>query len=152
MPKGHVLTDSEIARIKTMSEQRLTQPEIAETVGVSVSTVQRLQKRFSIPASNRYNGGFMSSDETREVPKVDAKPKSQANKNQCGVTVAEKTITFVGQGTQFIYGITGHNLDSIRITTNNEKDVVLDAKDLVSFGNELLDIAEKIMALQKIPW
>ena len=43
-------------------------------------------------------------------------------------------------------------MDKVRITTNNSKDIIIDVKDLVSFGNELLDMADKIIALSKIPW
>lgn len=152
MPRKSKLTDEIKERIRSMSEQRYTQREIAEMVGCSIQSVRRVQQDSDIPASNRYSGGALATCDLREVPNMVSKPEQDQTKpNHCGVVVAEKNITFVGERTQFLYGI-GTTMDSVRITTNNNNDIVIEAKDLVAFGNELLDIAEKIYSLQKIPW
>ena len=153
MPKGVRLTEEQTTKIRSMTVQRYTQVEIAECIGISIDTVRRIQKKYELPASNRYNGGLISSGEQRETPKIESKPDEEPRKitNDCGVVVAERLITFAGKNTGYLYGLET-KMDKVRITTNNSKDIIIDVKDLVSFGNELLDMADKIIALSKIPW
>ena len=153
MPKGVRLTEEQIMKIRSMTVQRYTQTEIAEAIGISIDTVGRIQKKYGLLASNRYNGGMISSGEQRETPKIESKPNEEPRKvtNDCSVVAAERLITFAGKNTGYLYGLET-KMDKVRITTNNSKDIIIDVKDLVSFGNELLDMADKISALSKIPW
>ena len=148
---GRRMCEDDIEKIRSMSEQRFTQIEIANAVGCSVQTVRRFQQRFAIPASNRYNGGLLSSDEEREVPKMETKPTEQKTvENHCGVTVYERNVTFAGAKTGFLYGV-GTSQDVVKIVTNGGE-FTIKTKDLVAFGNEMLDVVEKLMDLQRVPW
>ena len=153
MPKGVRLTEEQTTKIRSMTVQRYTQVEISEALGISVNTVSRIQKKYGLLASNRYNGGMISQAEEREAPKITSKPEDQPKKpmNDCSVVAAERIITFTGKNTGYLYGLETR-MDKVRITTNNSKDIVIDVNDLVSFGNELLDMADKIIALSRIPW
>lgn len=153
MPKR--ISDEQIEMIKSMSEKRLEQSVIAETVGVSIPTVRRYQNEFDVPASNRYGGGVISQgthDEPVSFKKAEARnggPREVQPREWC--MIAEKVITLAGIDTGFIYTI-GTKMDHIKITTNNSDDIVIELKDLVAFGNELLDIAEDVQQLKNNVW
>lgn len=147
MPRGIRLSEEQISEILKLSEMKLTQKDISERTGVSVPTIRRIQQGEHIPASNRYNGGMISSS-IRENPSVGVKSVREDIPNDCGVIVAEKVVTLVGSRTAYMYTI-GTRTKTVSITTNsNEKDFVIEVKDLVAFGNELLDVAEKLQNLK----
>ena len=147
MPRGVRLTDEQHDEILKLSEMKLTQNDISERTGVSVPTIRRIQQEALIPASNRYKGGVVSSG-NRENPSVGVKSMREEYDNDCGVILAEKVVTLVGSRTAFMYTI-GTRMKNVLITTNsNEKDFVIEIKDLVAFGNELLDVADKLQNLK----
>lgn len=153
MPKGMHTTEEQIRRIINLSESRIEQKVIADELGISVATVGRIQKKYNIPASNRYNGGMISSgiidnciekqDDYREV--------ETNNVNEFGTIVAEKVITLLGANTSFIYTV-GTKMPVVKITTNNSTDFIIDLKDLVAFGNEILDVADKVTDMKRNVW
>lgn len=155
MPRGKYLDEDQIARIKSMSEKKYTQAEIADMVGCSIATVRRHQQQFDIPASNRYSGGMISQgtrDESISFKKAESRnggPRETQPREWC--MLAEKVCTVVGIDTGYIYTI-GTKMDHVKITTNNSEDITIDLKELVAFGNELLDVAEMVQKIKNNVW
>ena len=146
------LTPEQKETIKSMSEKKIEQRVIAETIGCTKETVGYWQKKFGIPASNRYGGGMVSSTLMDPEPfSVRIPEKYEESTNIIGVTVAEKVVTLVGTNTTFLYTI-GTKMNSCKITTNNASDIVIELKDLVAFGNEILDVADKIQEMKGNSW
>lgn len=145
------ITDEQIEMIRSMSEKRIEQKVIAEQLGISTPTVRRYQKKFGLLASNRFNGGVVSQS-IRDTT-VDFKKDEQRNgewedkhpREWC--MLAEKTCTLVGIDTGYMYTI-GSNDDHVKITTNNSEDIIISLKQLVAFGNEILDVAESVQKLK----
>lgn len=154
MPK--TLSPEIIEQIKSMSEKRIEQKVIAETLGISIPTVSRYQRHFNINASNRYNGGAISQSMQDDVV-TGFRKAEQRNGADCErqprewCMVAEKVVTMVGIDTGFIYTM-GTKMDHIKITTNNSEDITVSLEELVAFGNEILDVAESVQKIKSNVW
>ena len=155
MPR--LITEETKEAIRSMSLKKLTQGEIAEKLGVSVSSVRRYQNYDSIPASNRYRGGMISSNYGDSMTDISIKPvedavpvyqKKESERHEY-VAIADQTVTLTGNATNYIYTICSKK-DHVTITTNNEQDLIIDLKSLVAFGNEILDVAERLEKIRNV--
>lgn len=153
MPR--LITEETKEAIRSMSLKKLTQVEIAEKLGVSISTVRRYQNYDNIPASNRFRGGMLSSKYGEPVTDISIKPvevpvlEKKEPEHRDYVTIADQIIALTGNVTSYIYTI-GSKKDHVTITTNNEQDLIIDLKSLVAFGNEILDVAERLEKIKNV--
>lgn len=142
------LSEDQIEQIKSLSMQKIEQNVIAEMVGCSVPTVRRYQQHYNIPASNRYRGGVLSEG---VVPSPVSTEKNEAIlelKPKEWVVLAEKNVVLYGHKTGFSYAV-GTKGNEVRIKTGYCEDIQIGIKDLVAFGNEILDVAEAIQQMKK---
>ena len=155
MPR--LITEETKEAIRSMSLKKLTQGEIAEKLGVSVSSVRRYQNYDNIPASNRYRGGAISSNYWDTMTNISVKPvedavpvyqKKEPERHEY-IAIADQIVTLTGNATNYIYTI-GSKKDYVTITTNNEQDLIIDLKSLVAFGNEILDVAERLEKIKNV--
>ena len=150
MPKR--LSPEQIETIKSMSEHHHSQLEIAEAAGCCKGTVGKYQAELDIPASNRYGGGALAStmrDEAVSFRKAEQRnggERERQPREWCAI--AEKSYTLMGIDTGYMYNV-ATNSDEVIITTNNKNDVHIELKNLVAFGNELLDVAETIQKIKE---
>lgn len=149
------LSKEKLEKIEALSKSKWRQADIAKEVGCSVDTVRDHQQRLGIPASNRFepSGQYLPKKpvaikpETfkEEVMAISA-PKNQTKPGEW-VEIVEAAIKLTGSKTSFTYTI-GLLNSEITIHTGYGDPIPLDARDLVAFGNELLDMADKITALK----
>lgn len=135
------LTDGQIDAIKRLTMEGYTQSQIADRVGITKSTVAYYQKKFELKASNKWHFGETASNEPISVKeeKID-KPKKPEKK---WTTVADQTLILNGVDTGFVYTI-GAKSDIVKIDPTYGPSIEIETKDLVAFGNELVDIAERL--------
>lgn len=148
------LTADKIERIISMTEQRYTQAEIAKEVGCSVSAVRTYQRKENLPASNKHGDGRRGISAI--PPTFEAGEASDDKTYNLGsgewIILADKTIKLAGVMTGYKYIVGAHD-KSIKIDTGyNDSVLEVDLKDLVAFGNELLDVADMIATLKKNVW
>ena len=135
------LTAEQIEEIKRLTKEGYTQSEIARRVGgVSKATIAYHQKAAKLKASNKWTFGEQASMEpVSVVEKAVEKPKKPEKK---WTTVVDQTLQLTGD-TGFGYTI-GMKSDIVRIEPTYGPAVEIEVKDLISFGNELIEIAEKL--------
>ena len=169
IPKGQnkKLTLEDVEKIKELSKQHLPQDEIANIVGCSKITVRRYQQIAHLPASNRSvpSGQYtkndpkwhmVDGDEEVKMVKFDPskikaasdKPSTPNTKSGEWISVDDASIKISGKKTSFTYSISLLSGD-ILINTGYGADIPIDSRDLVAFGNELLDMADKIENIKK---
>lgn len=150
-----LLTQEKLDKIEALSRSRWRQSDIAKEVGCSIDAVRNHQQRLGIPASTRFEAS--GQDRPPKKIKIDLKaevkepmvpnvPKNQANPGEW-ISIAEAAIKITGNKTSFTYTI-GLLNSEITIHTGYGDPIPLDARDLVAFGNELLDMADKITSLK----
>ena len=149
MPAGHRLGPDAIETIKSMTIHGGTQRAIAREVGCEASTVAYHQKKLGLKASNKWKFGgtaekypTIKEDDRKDTVKVQEQPKEHF------ISVSQKTVRFTGARTGFEYEA-GTNINCVKILTgyNENEETIgfeIDIKDLVAFGNEILDVAEYI--------
>lgn len=172
---SRTLTEDQINKILNMSVHRYTQDRIAEEVGCSMCTVRYYQQKNGLPASNRSEPSVceLSKEELSKVPSrqsaIETRDEKDENpqkvvelpsfnpgpiakpvqkKSDDWIDIEDAAIRFRGNKTGFAYGMALNGSD-LTIDTGYCKTFTLDVKDLVSFGNELLDIAEKFCKVEK---
>ena len=172
IPHAHrkKISSDVIEKIEQLSKQKIPQDEIADLVGVSKRTVRRYQQKAHIPASNRGipTGQYRKdepvwpvADKNEEVKMVKFDPSklktastdtvtatSDIQKSGAWISVDDASIKISGKKTSFSYTISLLSGD-ILINTGYGADIPIDSRDLVAFGNELLDMAEKIEQIKK---
>lgn len=138
--------------IKEMLEHRYDYRSIAEKVGVCEATVARYKKLLNeecgIEASNRWNGGIVSSGIIPKNFKEEVREESQRNDITKFVVDVEQTTTMKGALTTFVYGYSTKT-EILSVETYNSNNFELCINDIVGFANELLDIAVQIEKLRK---
>lgn len=137
-------TKDEIEMIRSMTEQGCTQAAIAEALNTSNTTIRYHQNKLGLKASNKWHFGesVKKDGEIFDTTKpVKQKPKEQY------LIVTEKTVNFHGAKTGFNY-VVNSNAKGIVINTGYCEPLEIDLKDLVSFGNEILDIADEITKMK----
>ena len=148
-----VITPDMLETIKSMTMQGYSQNAIGDELGVRGTTIGYYQKKLGLAASNKWDFGGTAekhpepiykdkSEETEEVKEVQ-EPIKQEPKRPKFIDVVDKTIIFTGSKTNFKYTC-GNHLDNVKIEIGYSADIEIDVKDLVAFGNELLDVAEEI--------
>ena len=156
--KGGKLTAEQLKMIEDLSNHKFDQLIIAEKVGCSVWTVRRYQQLTGIPASNRTEPSGQHKkkiEETNQKEDIVVEEKTVAAENKKPinngdyVTIANASISVSGNRTGFTYEMQLLGGEII-ITTGYGEPIPLDARDLVAFGNELLDMAEKINQFKKM--
>lgn len=149
------LSQEMLDKIEALSKSRWRQADIAKEVGCSVDTVRAHQQRLGIPASTRVEASgqypakqpvAISPDTFKEEVMAISAPKNQTKPGEW-VEIVEAAIKLTGSKTSFTYTI-GLLNSEITIHTGYGDPIPLDARDLVAFGNELLDMADKITALK----
>lgn len=150
---GAKLTQDRIDKIWSMTEQRCTQADIARVVGCSIGTVKAYQKIQRLPASNRHGDGNTGVNAIPPVFKKESEEQIEPDtKPNEWVALEDKTISLLGLKTNYRYIVRMHG-DIIKIETGyNEEPFEIDIKDLVAFGNELLDVADSITKMKKNVW
>ena len=158
--RGNPISPDIIEKIVELTKQHLPQDEIAEKAGVSVDTVRRYQQKAGLPASNRswVSGQYLKkpskptkpveSAESTEEPTPVKEDIMAATKPGDWISVDDASIKISGKRTGFGYTISLLNGD-ITVNTGYGGDIPIDSRDLVAFGNELLDMADKIEQIKK---
>lgn len=142
------LNTNDIEKIRNMTIHGATQREIAEVIGCTTVSVSYHQKKMGLKASNKWE--FGGTAEKYPAVKEDGTDtvKIQNESKEHFISIAQKTLRFTGARTTFEYEC-GTNMNCVRILTgyNENEETVgfeIDIKDLVAFGNEILDVAEYI--------
>lgn len=150
--KGKALTKEQLDKIEALSRSRWTQLDISKEVGCSIDAVRHHQQKLGIPASNRSEATGQHCVVNKEVAMsiVPAKPKILTKTPNPGewIDISDASIKIVGNKTSFNYSI-GLLNGEVFVSTGYGDPIPLDSRDIVAFGNELLDIADKIDALKK---
>lgn len=158
--RGNPISPDIIEKIVELTKQHLPQDEIAEKAGVSIDTVRRYQQKANLPASNRswVSGQYLKkpskpvkpveTDEPVEEPTTIKEDTMVETKPGEWISVDDASIKISGKKTSFGYTISLLSGD-ILISTGYGADIPIDSRDLVAFGNELLDMAEKIENIKK---
>lgn len=135
------LSEEDLMTIKRMTMEGYSQKDIGNKVGVTGSTIGYHQAKLGLKASNKWHFGETAE---KEVPQLKSeKPKLPEPEVGTFVTVADKTLKLVGNRTGFQYEC-GVTKTGLTIMTGYGDPMEIDLKDLVNFGNELLDIADMI--------
>lgn len=147
MPTGYKLGPDAIEIIRNMTESGATQRAIANTINCSVSCVAHRQRKLGLKASNKWPFGGTAKKYPVEYDKTEP-IKVQDQPKEHYISVSKKIVSFTGARTGFEYDA-GTNMNCVRIRTgyNENEETVgfeIDIKDLVAFGNEILDVAEYI--------
>lgn len=137
---GKKITDEQIERIKKMTLGGCTQFHIAEDIGVSKGAVAYYQKKLNLKASNKWHFGESAFIEPVSVIEG---PKDVQKKPRKWTSIVDQTIVLTGVSTNFSYTI-GTNSDIIVIEPTYGPKIEIEMKDVCAFGNELIDIAERL--------
>lgn len=150
MSRGKYLTEEQKSEIVRLTKEGYTQAEIADRVGVSRNSIWRIQKKNCLKASNRWRfGESCEYDKKAPVKKTVAQiverndtPGSQ------WIKVAKKAIKISGQKTGFEYELR-FDETYIQVNPGYDEPFKIDLKDIVSFGNELLAVADELLEMKK---
>lgn len=153
MGKCNKLTKEDKDTIRRMTTEGYSQNAIADKIGCQGSTVGYHQKKMGLKASNKWKLGEpveihpevqMTEEEKVVEPQEEKKPE---RKVEHFVSVTDKNIDLVGSKTNFEYKV-WLKASVIRINPGYTAEIEIDEKDLVAFGNELLEIADMITQMR----
>ncbi|WP_458459316.1 hypothetical protein [Pseudobutyrivibrio sp.] len=144
MAKKKGLNDNEKEMIKKLTLEGKTQAEIGDMFGVSSTTIYYYQKKFNLKASNRWHFGE-SAERLPDCGPV--KVHVSEEEAQTWVQMVTHKVLLNGRKTGFDYEIENNGI-SLTILTGYSDPFEIDIKDLVAFGNELLDVAETLCKLK----
>ena len=138
---GKKYTDEQVNTIRKMTMGGYTQSQIAEEIGASKAGVAYYQKSLNLKASNRWHfGESASKDPISVVEEPIVVPKKEKKK---WTIIADQTLILTGANTGFSYTITTSN-EIVKIEPTYGPSIEIESKDICSFGNELIDIAERL--------
>lgn len=137
-------TPEQIDIIRRMTMEGYVQDDIAKNLDTTKTTIRRYQYKLGLKASTKWSAtkGETAKKEPLNLKEESVEPK-QKRGDQKFVTMTSRLIKFTGTRTNFTYEY-GMDNTTLRIETGYSGPFDIDLKDLVSFGNELLDVAESI--------
>lgn len=152
MPRGSKLTKEQIDFIIERTNGNAERYAIAEDLGINVKTVTKYQQLLGLTAAchrTRRNGREQipappEFTETK-IPEATKKNKYETD----ALIVAEKTVTIVGAGTNFVYKLGTKSEEIIIETGYNESPIKIDIRDVVGMAKELVQIAYKLDTMKK---
>ena len=133
--------NAEIAEtVRRMTEEGYSQSRIAKEIGVHSTTIGHWQKKLKLKASNKWHFGESAKMEPIQLSEEKEKPTKPSKKF---TKIVDKTLKLQGSTTKYEY-VVGMHSDVLKINPGYSSDIEIDLKDLVSFANELMDVAEEI--------
>lgn len=155
MPRGVKMSKEKIETLERMTREGYTQGQICEAVGFGVETVRKYQKIAGLKASNRWRYGESAEIRVPDLGGNEIIPLNPETVPQPvpgeWVQLTYKVIRLKGVRTNFDYEI-GLFDTALKIKPGYSEDIEIDLKDLIAFGNEILDVAEKINELKGGKW
>lgn len=147
MPRGMRVGEEIKERIKELTDEGWTQEAISTSVGLSKSTIHKIQQEMLVSPLYHNRGGWHAKTIANEVR---SKGREQ-QQTESYVMVNNKTVELIGINTGFKYTAMTKGKD-LSIETGYGEPITIDLKDLVNFSNELMSVAEKIEEMKKDVW
>lgn len=151
MGRARHFTDEELNVIRSMTEHGATQHAIADELKTTKTTIRRYQIAMGLKASNKWKFGesvkiepddFLKEPEEVVKEKViEPEPIKMEEPKQKFVAISDMSVRLTGAKTGFGYECST-NSKSVKIVFEYSEPIEIDVTDLVTFGNELLDVAD----------